>query len=55
MMDQKTAMDVLLVYACCNSNNKCDDSPWNKTEDCKETAFDDVLDDAIDVVSRMKC
>lgn len=54
-MDEKTAIVILLTFACCNSNDKCDKCPWNNTIDCKETAFDDVLDDAIDVVSRIKC
>ena len=50
MMDQKRAMDILLAYACCNSNNKCDDCPWNKTEDCENTSFLSVLDDAVNVI-----
>ena len=51
-MDQRTAIDVLLAYACCNSKNKCDICPWNDTEDCKSTSFFEVLDDAIDVVGK---
>ena len=51
-MDQRTAIDVLLAYACCNSKNKCNICPWNDTEDCKSTSFFEVLDDAIDVACK---
>ena len=53
-MDQKTAIDILLAYACCNSKNKCDICPWSNTEDCKSTSFFEVLDDAIDVVGKIE-
>lgn len=54
MMDQKTAMDILLAYACCNSKNRCDDCPWNDTEDCKSTSFFEVVDDAIDAMTNSR-
>ena len=48
-MTKKEARNILLAHACCMTNDVkiCRECPWRNTEDCKNTSFADVLEEAI--------
>ena len=49
MMDKKRAKQILVAHACCMLNDKklCRECPWRNTEDCSNTSFLEVLEEAI--------
>lgn len=50
-MDKKTALEIIVAYACCVSNfNMCGKCPWRHTDDCRDTNFSDVIEEAVDVI-----
>ena len=41
----------LFVYACCVSDfSMCGKCPWNHADDCRDTNFSDVIEEAIDTI-----
>ena len=50
-MDKKTALQVLIAHGCCVSDfSMCNKCPWNHTDDCRDTNFSDVIEEAIEVI-----
>ena len=49
MMDKKRAKQILVAHACCMLDDKklCRECPWRNTEDCSNTSFLEVLEEAI--------
>ena len=50
-MDKKTALEIIVAYACCVSDfSMCGKCPWNHTDDCRDTNFSDVIEEAVDTI-----
>lgn len=50
-MDKKTALKVLIAHGCCVSDfSMCGKCPWNHTDDCRDTNFSDVIEEAVDTI-----
>lgn len=49
-MKKNEALNILLAHACCVSLNMCSKCPWDDTDDCKNTNFKDVIEEAVDVM-----
>lgn len=51
-MDKKTALKILVAHGCCEFSDYrlCKKCPWNHTDDCRDTNFSDVLEEAVDVI-----
>lgn len=49
-MGKEEALKVLIANACCACASMCGKCPWNGTEDCANTFFPDVLEQAIGVM-----
>ena len=50
-MDKKKALDILIAHACCASSHiKCDKCPFDQTYTCEEMVFDDVLEEAVNII-----
>ena len=50
-MDEQRALNVLIANACCSDSKlACNICPWNNTEDCKSTNFNDVLYEAVQTI-----
>ena len=50
-MDEKTALNAIIAYACCVSDfSMCGEHPWNRTDDCRDTNFSDVIEEAVDAI-----
>ena len=45
-MNNKRAKQILIANACCTLD-KCNICPWKNTDDCTNTSFLDVLEEAI--------
>jgi hypothetical protein len=50
-MTEKRAESVLIAYACCNTC-MCDYCPWKNTEDCANTSFSGIIDEAIMILEK---
>ena len=50
-MDEKRALNILIANVCCTSSKiRCDKCPFDGTKDCEEIVFDDVLEEAANIV-----
>lgn len=49
-MNREEALDVLIAHACCSYLSLCDKCPWNGTDNCENTSFSEVLEEAISVI-----
>ena len=55
-MDKKTALDAIIAHACCvyacyvSDFSMCGKCPWNHTDDCRDTNFSDVIEEAVDAI-----
>lgn len=49
-MSREEALDILLANACCTLGDICDKCPWNMTDNCRDTNFTDVIEEAVNVI-----
>ena len=49
-MSREEALDILLANACCTLDDICDKCPWNMTDNCRDTNFTDVIEEAVNVI-----
>lgn len=50
-MDRKEALNILIAYVCCMSSHiSCEKCPFDNTRSCANVIFDDVLEDAINIM-----
>ena len=49
-MSREEALDILLANACCTLGDICDKCPWNMTDNCRDTNFTDVIEEAANVI-----
>ena len=45
-MNKKRAKEILIANACCTLD-KCNICPWRNTDDCTNTSFLNVIEEAI--------
>ena len=51
-MGKKEALDILIANACGTYSDftMCNKCPWNHTDDCRDTNFSDVIEEAINMI-----
>ena len=49
-MSREEALDILLANACCTLGDICSKCPWNMTDNCRDTNFTDVIEEAVNVI-----
>lgn len=51
-MKKNEALNILLAHACCASSNICEKCPFDGVKNCAEVRLTEVLEKAVDVMSR---
>ena len=50
-MDKKTALNAIIAHACCVLDfSMCGKCSCNHTDDCSDTNFSDVTEEAVDAI-----
>ena len=50
-MTRDEALNTLIAHGCCNSGfSMCAKCPWKFTDDCKNTSFSDVIEEAVNIM-----
>lgn len=50
-MTKNEALNTLIAHGCCVSDfSMCNKCPWNHTDDCKNTNFSDIIEEAVNIM-----
>ena len=50
-MTKNEALNTLIAHVCCVSDfGMCNKCPWDHTDDCRNTNFSDVIEEAINIM-----